>query len=156
MLILGLAFLAFSSARILAEDDAAKKKKATSGELFETIARRDAAVFDAFNAHDTERLMSMFTNDLEFYDDSDGLNDFAKTREDFVQLFANVPDIKRELVKGTLEVYPLKDYGAIEIGQHRFCHLENGKQDCGVTRFAMVWRQLGETWKIARVISYSH
>ncbi len=44
---------------------AAKKKKATSGELFETIARMDAAVFDAFNAHDLDRLMAMFTDDLE-------------------------------------------------------------------------------------------
>lgn len=139
-----------------AEQSAAKNKKATSGELFEKIAHLDIAVFDAFNAHDAERLMSMFTDDLEFYDDSDGFNDYARTKADFVKLFASVPDIRRELVKGTLEIYPLQGYGAIEIGQHRFCHKENGKQDCGVTKFSMVWRQVGETWKIARVLSYSH
>ena len=43
---------------------AEKKKKATSGELFETIARMDSQVFDAFNAHDLERLMALFTDDL--------------------------------------------------------------------------------------------
>ena len=62
-----------ASVTISAEDAqqaaAVKKKKATSGELFETIARMDAAVFDAFNAHDVARLMAMFTDDLEFYDD---------------------------------------------------------------------------------------
>lgn len=57
---------------------------------------------------------------------------------------------------GTLEVYSLKGYGAIEVGEQRFCHEENGKQDCGVTKFSMVWRQSGETWKLARVLSYAH
>lgn len=139
-----------------AEQAAAKKKKATSGELFETIARMDAAIFAAFNAHDSDRLMAMFTDDLEFYDDGDGVNDYAKTRSDFAKLFASTPDIRRELLKGTLEVYPLKGYGAIEVGEHRFCHEEKGQQDCGVMKFSMVWRQAGENWKLSRVLSYAH
>jgi ketosteroid isomerase-like protein len=144
------------------EQAAAKKKRASSGELFETIARADAAVFEAFNAHDIERLMAMFTDDLEFYDDGDGLNDYAKTKADFVKLFAGTPDIRRELLKETLEVYPLKGYGAIEVGEHRFCHEEKGdgaraaRMDCGVMKFSMVWRQAGEKWKLARVLSYAH
>lgn len=145
-----------------AEQAAAKKKRATSGELFETIARADAALFDAFNAHDIERLMAMFTDDLEFYDDGDGLNDNAKTKADFVELFAGTPDIRRELLKETVEVYPLKGYGAIEVGEHRFCHEEKGEgarpaqTDCGVMKFSMVWRQVGDKWKLARVLSYAH
>ena len=145
-----------------AEQAAAKKKRATSGELFETIARADAAIFDAFNAHDIDRLMAMFTDDLEFYDDGDGLNDYAKTKADFVKLFAGTPDIHRELLQETLEVYPLKGYGAIEVGEHRFCHEEKGegsgpaRADCGVMKFSMVWRQVGEKWKLARVLSYAH
>ena len=145
-----------------AEQAAAKKKRATSGELFETIARADAAIFDAFNAHDIDRLMAMFTDDLEFYDDGDGLNNFAKTKADFVKLFAGTPDIHRELLHETLEVYPLKGYGAIEVGEHRFCHEEKGdgsspaRADCGVMKFSMVWRQVGEKWKLARVLSYAH
>jgi len=133
-----------------------KKKKATSGELFESIARMDSLVFDAFNAHDLERLMALFTDDLEFYDDGSGLKNCAGTKEDFVKVFHDVPDLRRELLKETLEVYPVPGYGAIEIGQHRFCHQENGKQDCGVMKFAMVWRRMGETWKLARVLSYAH
>ena len=145
-----------------AEQAALKKKRATSGELFETIVRADAAIFDAFNAHDIDRLMAMFTDDLEFYDDGDGLNNFAKTKADFVKLFAGTPDIRRELLKEKLEVYPLKGYGAIEVGEHRFCHEEKGdgsspaRADCGVMKFSMVWRQVGEKWKLARVLSYAH
>lgn len=130
----------------------------TAGELFETIARLDGAIFDAFNAHDLERLMSMFTDDLEFYDDGDGvgLNDYRQTKDDFQKMFANIPDMRRDLVPGSLEVYPIKGHGALKIGQHRFCHKEDGKDDCGTFKFAMIWRKTGESWKLSRVISYGH
>lgn len=133
-----------------------KKATANSGELFETIARMDSAIFDAFNAHDLDRLMSLFTDDLEFYHDTGGLTDHRQTAEGFTKMFAGTPDIHRDLVKGTLEVYPIKDYGAIEIGRHRFCHREDGKNDCGTFKFAMLWRKDGESWKLSRVISYGH
>ena len=138
-----------------AEDQGAAKKK-VSGELFETIARMDSAIFDAFNVHDVDRLMAMFTDDLEFYHDTGGLTDYQQTKGSFKKMFASTPDIRRDLVKGSLEVYPIKDHGAIEIGEHRFCHKENGKDDCGTFKFAMIWRKSGESWKISRVISYGH
>ena len=127
-----------------------------SDELFETIKKMDAAIFDAFNAHDTDRLMSYFTEDLEFYHDTGGLGNYRENAEDFKKMFGSMPDIRRDLVPEALEVYPIKDYGAMEIGQHRFCHKENGKDDCGTFGFAMVWRKLGESWKISRVLSYGH
>src|SRR5690349_7596335 len=139
-----------------AQQAAAKKKNATSGELFETIARMDSAVFDAFNAHDLERLMALFTDDLEFFDDGSGLKDYSGTKQDSVKVFHDVPDLHRELLRETLEVYPLPGYGAIEVGEHRFCHQENGKPDCGVMKFAMLWRRTGETWQLSRVLSYAH
>jgi ketosteroid isomerase-like protein len=145
------------SISVQAEDQqAARKMAATSGELFETIARVDSATFDAFNAHEVDRLMAMFTDDLEFYHDTGGLTDYRQTKEGFKKLFTGTPDIRRDLVKGSLEVYPIKDHGAIEIGEHRFCHKENGKDDCGTFKFAMVWRKSGESWKLSRVISYGH
>jgi ketosteroid isomerase-like protein len=161
-LFLLLTILLVASATIFAQEAeqqaaAKKKEKATSGELFETIARMDAAVFDAFNAHDVTRLMAMFTDDLEFYDDGDGgPKGAAQVKEDFEKLFARVPDLHRELVSGTMEVYPLTGYGAIEVGEHRFCHEENGNADCGTTKFSMVWRQVGDKWKLSRVLSYAH
>jgi ketosteroid isomerase-like protein len=129
---------------------------AATTELKETIARMDTKIFDAFNAHNVDLLMSMFTDDLEFYQDNDGLKNYRQSKDDFTKLFGNVPDIKRNLVKDSLEVYPVKDYGAIEIGAHRFCHKENGKDDCGTFKFAMIWRKTGDTWKISRVLSYGH
>jgi ketosteroid isomerase-like protein len=147
---------AFSISAQATGQPGSSNRNATSGELFETVARMDSAIFDAFNAHDVERLMTMFTNDLEFYHDTGGLTDYQQSQENFKKLFAGTPDIRRDLVQGSLEVYPIKDHGAIEIGEHRFCHKENGKDDCGTFKFAMVWRKAAESWKISRVISYGH
>jgi ketosteroid isomerase-like protein len=147
---------AFSISAQATDQPGASNRNATSGELFETIACMDSAIFDAFNAHDVELLMTMFTDDLEFYHDTGGLTNYRQSAESFRKMFAGTPDIRRDLVKGSLEVYPIKDHGAIEIGEHRFCHKENGKDDCGTFKFAMVWRQNGESWKISRVISYGH
>jgi hypothetical protein len=155
VILVAVGLLATSSAQDT-EQAAKKRQKATSGELYETIARMDRALFDAFNAHDLDRLMAFFTDDLEFYDDGSGVKDRPASKEDFAAVFKNVPDLHRELVPGTLEVYALPGYGAIEVGEHRFCHEENGKQDCGVMKFSMVWRQIGETWKLSRVLSYAH
>jgi ketosteroid isomerase-like protein len=146
----------FSTGVPAAEEPGTKKEAASPGELFETIKRMDAAVFDAFNAHDVERLMSFFTEDLEFYHDTGGLGDYRQNADGFKKMFASTPDIRRDLVKENLEVYPIKDHGAMEIGQHRFCHKENGKDDCGTFGFAMVWRKTGDSWKISRVLSYGH
>ena len=73
--------------------------------------------------------MALFTQDLEFYHNKDRLTNYEQTGENFKRLFANTPDIRRELVPRTLEVYPIKDYGAIEVGAHRFCHKEEGKEE---------------------------
>ena len=129
---------------------------AGSRELFQTIARMDAKLFDAFNAHNLDAMMAMFTDDVEFYQDNDGVSNYQETKTDFTKMLASVPDIKRDLVKGSLEVYPIKDYGAIETGIHRFCHKENGKEECGSFKFVHIWRKTGDLWKISRVISYGH
>lgn len=64
--------------------------------------------------------------------------------------------LRREMVPGTLEVYPLGDFGLLEVCQHRFCHTENGSEDCGTFKNIMVWRKEGTSYKVCRVISYDH
>jgi ketosteroid isomerase-like protein len=131
-------------------------------ELFETISGMDSQLFDAFNAHNLDAVMAMFSDDVEFYQDNDGVSNYEQTKKDFGKMFASVPDIKRELVKGSLEVYPIKDYGAIEIGLHRFCHKQDGPGgssgglECGSFKFVHIWHKSGGEWKLTRVISYGH
>jgi ketosteroid isomerase-like protein len=125
-------------------------------ELLATITRLNSEIFDAFNKHDVSRLMSFFTEDLEFYHDTGGLSKYADNAESFKKMFASTPDIRRDVESGSLQVYPIKDYGAMEIGRRRFCHKENGKDECGTFGFAMVWRKTGDSWKISRVLSCAH
>jgi len=127
-----------------------------SRQISEAIAQMDAKTFAAFNTHNVDLLMSMFTPDVEFYHDKGGLTNYEQTREGFTTMFGNTPDIRRELVKDSLHVYPIKGFGAIEVGTHRFCHKEHGKDDCGSFPFVMVWKQVDGAWKISRVISYGH
>jgi Domain of unknown function (DUF4440) len=54
-------------------------------------------------------------------------------------------------------VYPLGDYGALEIGAHRFHH--PGRDDTepvGEARFVIIWQRTDRAWKMARTISYAH
>lgn len=131
-------------------------KPIVKSELYQTVARLDAELFAAFNAKDVNKLMSYFADNLEFYHDKGGLANFNQTKEGFARLFAQTPDITRTLVPGSLEVYPIRDYGAMHIGVQRFCHVENGRDDCGNSKFVMVWQQQNSTWKITRVVSYDH
>lgn len=135
---------------------AAAPKPATKDGLYQTVARLDTEMFAAFNAHDVNKLMAYFADNVEFYHDKGGLSNFAQTKEGFARLFAQSPDITRTLVPGTLEVYPVKEYGAMHIATQRFCHVENGRNDCGNSKFVMVWQQQAGTWRITRVVSYDH
>jgi ketosteroid isomerase-like protein len=66
-----------------------------SGPLFETILRMDRHLCAAFNAHDVDRLRSMATKDLEFYQDNDGLKGYQQCYDDFKKMFATSSDIRR-------------------------------------------------------------
>jgi len=140
----------------LVEVVAEESTTADSTNLTQTITQMDTKMFEAFNAHDVELLMSLFTDDVEFYHDKSGLTNWQQTREGFTKMFGSTPDIQRALVSNTLRVYPIKDFGAIELGTHRFCHKENGRDDCGEFPFVMIWKKTADSWKVSRVISYGH
>lgn len=135
---------------------AVKKHSADSGELYSTIAHMDSVLFNAFNNRDVEKLKTLFTEDLEFYHDLGGLTNYTQNMEAFKNTAAKNNDLKRELITGSLEVYPVKDFGAMQIGEHRFCHTENGKPDCGTFKFVHIWKKVNDEWKISRVVSYGH
>jgi len=117
----------------------------------------DSVLFNAFNNRDVAKLKTLFREDLEFYHDKDGLTGYSHTIESFIGLAGKKEnDLKRELIAGSLEVYPLKDFGAMQIGMHRFCHTENGKSDCGSFKFVHIWKKINGDWKISRVVSYGH
>lgn len=134
----------------------AKQKPLASRALFDEIAHMDSVLFDAFNARNLDKIKTLFTEDLEFYHDKGGLDSYRQTMDKFRMLFEQNNGMRRELVKGSLEVYPIKDYGAIETGAHSFIHEENGKEVRGTFKFVHLWRKQEGAWKITRAISYAH
>ncbi len=136
----------------------AKESSTIPPTLYDTIAHMDGVMFNAFNEHDFEKLKKTFSEDLEFYHDKDGLAGYEKTMLNFKRLFDDekLITLKRKLVPGSLEVFPIGSYGAVEICRHQFCHIENGTNDCGIFRNIMIWQRTNGEWKVTRVISFDH
>jgi len=132
------------------------KPSAENKILYAEIAHMDSAVFNAFNTRDIDKLKTFFSKDLEIYQDNTGLRNYTQTVESFTELFKKDYVLKRELIKQTMEVYPIKDFGAIQTGQHTFCHTENGKLECGTFKFVHIWEKKEGSWKIKRLITYDH
>lgn len=132
--------------------------QATQGPLYATILALDTAVFAAFNDCATpgqlERHADFFADDVEFYHDQGGV---TWTRD---EMLANTRkyvcgNFSRQLVPGSLRVYPVKDYGAIAQGVHRFCQFKSGACE-GEADFLIVWRLQEGEWHITRVLSFGH
>jgi ketosteroid isomerase-like protein len=124
-------------------------------ELFRTIASLDEALFESYNTCDLDKFAGFFTDDLEFYHDQGGLTVGAKTVTE--QVKKNIcGKVRRELVAGTLQVFPMHGFGAVEMGVHRFYQAAKGSEPTGEARFIHLWQKKDGAWKITRVISYDH
>ena len=126
------------------------------GALFQTIQSLDSQLFDAYNHCDLEKFGSLLADDLEFYHDKTGL---SRGRQALVDGVKNniCGKVTRELVPGTLEVYPIASYGAVEIGIHRFHHPGHEKSaSVGEAKFIHLWQNKDGVWKVTRVISFDH
>ncbi len=135
---------------------AKEKKPPVSKELYDTIFHLDSMLFRAFNEKNTALFITYFDKDLEFYHDKSGLTDYAFNINIFKTNFAKGGDLTRTLVKEDMEVFPIPNYGAVQIASHRFCHTENGKPDCGTFKFIHTWKRTAEGWKITRIVSVDH
>ena len=144
-------FLTLAMPAFASPDDA---PKGTSLEA--TIVALDSAVFDAFNhCGDPAQLRKhagFFAPDVEFYHDTGGV---TWTREAMIANTAKYAcgHYTRELA--SLHVSPVKDFGAIARGVHRFCQVDTGRCN-GEADFAMIWRRHDGQWQITRVLSYGH
>lgn len=125
-------------------------------ELFRTIAALDTALFDAYNRCDLEAFGALLAEDLEFYHDQGGLSLGRQATVDGVR--RNICGIaRRELVAGTLKVFPMHGYGAIEMGVHRFYQPKISEtKPTGEAQFVQLWRLKDGTWQVTRILSFDH
>jgi ketosteroid isomerase-like protein len=123
--------------------------------LFSTIAALDEKLFNAYNHCDLVTMGTLVTDDLEFYHDQTGL---SVGKQVFLDAIRNniCGKTERQLIPGSMEVYRLDHYGAVEIGRHRFTHPGHAESDVGEAKFINIWRFKDGNWQITRAISYDH
>lgn len=125
-----------------------------SDPLYKTVAGLDTELFDAYNNCQLNKLASLVAEDLEFYHDKTGL---AVGRQTFIDAIKNniCGKVHRDLVPGTLEIYPMEGFGAVEIGIHRFTH-PGDPHNIGEAKFITLWQHKDGSWKMTRAISFDH
>ena len=127
-------------------------------EVYKEIYQVDSAMFYAFNNCDSIGYRKFLADDLEFYHDQGGLHFLDEEMRSIKEMCDRNSHIRRELIKGTLEVYKLAEFGAVEIGVHRIYHRNKGEAEhiSGDYKFIHVWQKTNGVWKLKRIISYGH
>ncbi|SDT00104.1 CubicO group peptidase, beta-lactamase class C family [Mucilaginibacter mallensis] len=133
--------------------------------LFKTLKTADSLVFSVgYNKCDISQFEQLIGDDFEFYHDQGG---YIHTKEGFINsIKTNICSgsfkARRELVEGSLKVYPLYNngvlYAALQMGLHRFYQTNKGKPErlSGIAQFTTLWVKNGDKWQMKRILSYDH
>ena len=122
-------------------------------QLYKTIVAMDSTFFQAYNSCDLEKQAAIYNDKIEFYHDQGGL---MTSKQDLIEgTRKNIcGKVTRELIAGSIEVYPIKDFGAIEIGLHQF---HNNTEKAGTpshaSKFIIFWKNDNNAWTITKVVS---
>lgn len=139
----------------------------SNSELYNTLKANDSLLFNiGFNTCDLSQFENLMSEDLEFYHDKSGVTNsmaqFINVMKSGICNTTNTFKARRELIKGSLEVFPLYNngelYGAIQTGEHRFFE-KNGEQPekaGSIAKFNHLWLLESNHWKLKRILSYDH
>lgn len=121
-------------------------------ELHATIAALDRVFFAAFNECDQEISAAMLSEDIEFFHDQGG---YTNSRQEILDATReNVcGKVTRTLLEGSIEVYPIPGYGAVQMGMHSFFNNQEPDAPSHPSKFVHVWKNDGSEWQITKVIS---
>ncbi|GAA4299064.1 nuclear transport factor 2 family protein [Nibribacter koreensis] len=120
--------------------------------LYKTIASLDSTYFTAYNSCNMAKQAEMYSEDIEFFHDRGGL--MTSKKDLLASIEKNIcGKVTRTLVKGSLEVYPISGYGAVEIGYHSFYNNQEPDAPMHPSKFIMMWHFKDGQWKITKVVS---
>jgi hypothetical protein len=134
-------------------------------QLFYLLKEKDSIMFElSFNQLNTSILEELATDNIEFYHDQGGA---TYTKEGFINGMKSLGDLsykaRRELVKGSTEVFPMHKngelYAAILKGEHNFYAKEpNDKPEylTSTAKYTTLWILVDGNWKMSRIYSYDH
>ena len=134
--------------------------------LLEDVLKADAALFRAFfDDCDPDAVRRLVTDDFEMFHDKGGRSitsgeQFVTATKEKCQRQRDGIDFlsTRELVRESVKVFPINNYGAIETGTHRFYAVSKDKPNrlTEIAQFTHVWKEENGQWRLARVLSYDH
>ncbi|MEZ4964468.1 MAG: nuclear transport factor 2 family protein [Saprospiraceae bacterium] len=121
--------------------------------LYDQIVRMDSIWENAYDHCRMDVMDAVISADLEFYHDQTGL---TTSKEAVMTAFKNnvCGKVTRELLPGSIEVYPIEHFGAVEMGRHRFFNNQEAPgAEHHYSRFIHIWKNDNGNWQITRVIS---
>jgi len=140
----------------------AKAQLPKNDALYKTIIANDSLLFSiGFNNCDIKQFENLLSNNLQFFHDKDGVSDKNKFLNDLKNGLCKSPEtrqVKRFLVQGSTEIFPLYKngtlYGAVHNGAHLF--YENKESEPGIAKFSNIWQLEQGEWKLATSFSFDH
>ncbi|MFB9842155.1 nuclear transport factor 2 family protein [Mucilaginibacter ginsenosidivorans] len=140
------------SSSALAQSQDAYTYKISDQKLYNAIVHMDSVYFNAYNTCDMATQAAIYSDSIEFYHDKGGLmtskKDLLKALKDNI-----CGKVTRVLVPGSIEVYPIGTWGAVEIGLHRFINHVESETPSKPDKFIVIWRFRDNKWQITRVVS---
>lgn len=116
------------------------------------IEELDSIFFTAYNTCDLNQQSELISEDIEFFHDKGGL---STSKSDIMEAMKNniCGKVTRELIKGSIEVYPILNYGAVQIGYHKFFNNQEPDAISNPSKFITIWKNENNTWQMSRIVS---
>ena len=129
-----------------------KGQETQDSELYNTIIELDKTYFKAYNECDMKTQSEFYDDDIEFYHDKGGL------ATDKTELLKSIErnicgKVTRTLIEESVEVHPIKGFGAVQIGMHKFYNNQEPDAISKPKKFIVVWKKTDSKWLMSRVIS---
>lgn len=132
--------------------DNVKPQELINKTLYNTILEQDRIYFEAYNTCDLILQNKMIPEDLEFYHDKGGL---MTSKSDYMEGLKNniCGKVTRQLVAGSVEVFPINNFGAVQIGMHTFYNNQEPNAISKPSKFIVIWKKEANIWQMSRVVS---
>lgn len=121
-------------------------------DLYNTIVALDKRFFDAYNTCDLETQAELVSEDIEFFHDKGGL---ATSKSQIMEAMKNniCGKVTRTLIEGSIEVYPIAGYGAVQMGEHKFFNNQEPDAKQIPSKFVTIWKNTNGNWQMTRIVS---
>lgn len=126
--------------------------------LQEEIETADQKLFSAYNACDIKTFDRLLASNLQFFHDTTGLTDHQWNVEALSKRCKEATKYRRVLEQGTVRVFPVPGFGAIEFGRHQFYATDGTAPSTLVAspEFTNVWKKTNDGWRLAMALSVGH